>query len=163
MWSVVQTLLASSQYPVFKVQAQRGDTLRVFRPAVNAFSRPFSSFLATLVHCGFGALKTPPDPRLGGVRRVHGRHHRWTVTLSYRPRQNAPFQDRAPLVTRSGSSLNTLPLAIWACKRFVDVSSRLFVPAGTAEQTAAQRPFGLAKRRFPTCTTCPSSASLGMS
>jgi hypothetical protein len=35
VWFAMRTLLASSQYPVFKVQAQRGVTLLVVHPAVN--------------------------------------------------------------------------------------------------------------------------------
>jgi len=40
MRSDMRTLLASSQYPVFKVQAQRGHTLLVVHPTVNTFFQP---------------------------------------------------------------------------------------------------------------------------
>src|SRR5665648_556099 len=71
MWSAMRTLLASSQYPVFKVQAQRGDTLRVARPAVNHFFRPIFACLTSAVP----EIRNAPEVGASDGRRppFHGR------------------------------------------------------------------------------------------
>ncbi len=99
MWSAMQTLLASSQYPVFKVQAQRGVTLLVFNLAVNRFVLLISAFLRQWLR----GIKIAPcrERRTVGRPPFYGR-----CPLSDCPHRNLAFQVRAPLSRRS--SLATL-------------------------------------------------------
>jgi len=56
-------LTGLSQYPVFKVQAQRGDTLLVPIPAVNRFRLPISTTFAS----SFRGMQNAPAFSAGGV------------------------------------------------------------------------------------------------
>lgn len=81
-------LTGLSQYPVFKVQAQRGDTLPMSLPAVNRFSQPISELLARPLRC-----RTPPPFWPGASVPCRCTSTAGPASLSDRPHGTSFFQD----------------------------------------------------------------------
>ena len=74
MWIRERILTGLSQYPVFKVQAQRGDTLLARSPAVNQLLPPISQVVS---RCPDRPMKNAPNLWLeASARRWLGRHMR---------------------------------------------------------------------------------------
>jgi hypothetical protein len=156
-------LTGLSQYPVFKVQAQRGDTLLVPFPAVNGFLQPISA-----------TCRSAGDERrphlFGRGRRLGAGAPAWLVPapLSDRPRNTPSYQPALHLRTYGRSSLGNVPPA-WGAAQGQNACS--YAKNGRKGTIRALRhtPGGpqpsemRAKRRFPTCTTRPSTASAGRS
>jgi len=92
MWIRERILTGLSQYPVFKVQAQRGDTLLARSPAVNQLLPPISQVVS---RCPDRPMKNAPNLRLeASARRWLGRHMRpqfaYPIILVARPRTINP-------------------------------------------------------------------------
>lgn len=82
-------LTGLSQYPVFKVQTQRGDTLPMSLPAVNRFPQPISeSSLARL-----SETQNAPAFSAGGAGTVPMSSCAGPAPLSDRPHSSSFFQD----------------------------------------------------------------------
>lgn len=89
-WIRVRILTGLSQYPVFKVQAQRGATLRVLPPAVNRIFEPILKNFRDPV----SGTKKAPTRKVGGVGAVPDQYdwfqHLYPIALttvrSFKPR-----------------------------------------------------------------------------
>jgi hypothetical protein len=84
-------LTGLSQYPVFKVQAQRGDTLRVPVPAVNRFSQPISR----TSRCSLEGIQKAPAVSAGGVGRAPTSMTGSSTSIRS-PSQHSELSNRAP-------------------------------------------------------------------
>lgn len=115
-------LTGLSQYPVFKVQAQRGDTLPMSLPAVNCFSQPISELLARP-----SEMQNAPAFLAGGVGTVPMYQHCWSGPAIRSPSYNLVLSRRARLRCIGTSSFDKLPSPQGACKGVWKVLQKFFV------------------------------------